>query len=204
MGYRRKDAFYQQAKDAGLRSRAAFKLEQLQRQFHILRRGDRVVDLGAWPGGWLQVAARYVGPTGKVVGVDRVPVPPLPDFPQVQVLEADIESPEVQTRVAQILGGAADVVLCDVSPKLTGVRERDWARARELAERAIELAAVWLRPGGTLLLKVFMSPNWKEIVDRLRSRFENVSSTRPEATRKGSSELYVIARGLRPDTASDS
>jgi 23S rRNA (uridine2552-2'-O)-methyltransferase len=204
MGYRRKDAFYQQAKDAGLRSRAAFKLEQLQRQFHILRRGDRVVDLGAWPGGWLQVAARYVGPTGKVVGVDRVPVPPLPDFPQVQVLEADIESPEVQTRVAQSLGGAADVVLCDVSPKLTGVRERDWARARELAERAIELAAVWLRPGGTLLLKVFMSPNWKEIVDRLRSRFENVSSTRPEATRKGSSELYVIARGLRPDTASDS
>jgi 23S rRNA (uridine2552-2'-O)-methyltransferase len=145
-----------------------------------------------------------VGPTGKVVGVDRVPVPPLPDFPQVQVLEADIESPEVQTRVAQILGGAANVVLCDVSPKLTGVRERDWARARELAERAIELAAVWLRPGGTLLLKVFMSPNWKEIVDRLRSRFENVSSTRPEATRKGSSELYVIARGLRPDTASDS
>ncbi len=197
MAYRRKDAYYLEAKERGLRSRAAFKLEEIQRQYKILRRGDRVVDLGAWPGGWLEVSARYVGPEGKVVGVDTEPIPPFPKLPQVKTVQGDIQSDEIQTRVSEVLGGPADVVLCDVAPKLSGVRERDWAKAQQLAVRAIQLAESWLRPGGTFVLKVFMSPDWPELVGSVRARFAHVDTTRPEATRKGSSEMYVIARGLK-------
>ena len=195
--YRRKDAFYARAKAQGLRSRAAFKLEELQREYRLLKPGDRVVDLGAWPGGWLQVSARLVGQRGRVVGVDVEPIPPLANCPQVESLQADIESPEVVALVAEKLGGRADVVLCDVAPKLTGIQDRDQAQARGLAERAIELAQLWLRPGGTLLIKLFMGGETQEIVSRLRKLFARVDVTRPDATRRGSSEMYAIARGFR-------
>ncbi|MCX8073070.1 MAG: RlmE family RNA methyltransferase [Candidatus Binatia bacterium] len=192
--YRRKDAFYSRAKEAGLRSRAAYKLEQLQKQYKLLRPGDKVVDLGAWPGGWLQVAARIVGPSGKVVGVDREPVAPLSDAPHVVIVRVDVFDPQLGERVQQELGGLADVVLSDLAPKLTGIRERDQAQARALAERAVELARRWLRSGGLLVIKVFMGSELPEFLAGLRREFGNVATTRPEATRKGSSELYVIAR----------
>jgi 23S rRNA (uridine2552-2'-O)-methyltransferase len=200
--YQRKDAFYARAKQSGLRSRAAYKLEQLQRQYRVLRSGDKVVDLGAWPGGWLQVAARYVGPKGKVVGVDREPIPPLPDAPQVTVLQADVFDPQVGPQVGALLGQEADVVLSDLAPKLSGIKERDQMQARALAERAIELAREWLRPGGTLVVKVFMGEELPVVLKVLRECFANVATTRPEATRKGSSELYVIARGFRREPGS--
>jgi 23S rRNA (uridine2552-2'-O)-methyltransferase len=200
--YQRKDAFYARAKQSGLRSRAAYKLEQLQRQYRVLRSGDKVVDLGAWPGGWLQVAARYVGPKGKVVGVDREPIPSLPEAPQVTVLQADVFDPEVGPQVGALLGQEADVVLSDLAPKLSGIKERDQMQARALAERAIELAREWLRPGGTLVVKVFMGEELPVVLKVLRECFANVATTRPEATRKGSSELYVIARGFRREPGS--
>ncbi len=191
--YRRKDAFYTRAKEAGLRSRAAYKLEQLQKHYKLLRPGDKVVDLGAWPGGWLQVAARIVGQRGKVVGVDREPIPPLVDAPQVVVLQADVFEPGLVERVRAELGGAADVVLSDLAPKLSGVKDRDQAAARALVERAAELALQWLRPGGVLVMKVFMGAELPSLLERLRGAFARVVTTRPEATRKGSSELYVVA-----------
>lgn len=191
--YRRKDAYYSQAKEAGLRSRAAYKLEQLQKQYKFLRPGDRVVDLGAWPGGWLQVAARIVGPRGKVVGVDRVPIPPLMALPDVTVVQADVFDRDLCERVRELLGGPADVVLSDLAPKLSGVKERDQAESRALVERAIELAVQWLRPGGVVVVKVFMGEELPALLDWIRSKFSRVTTTRPEATRKGSSELYVVA-----------
>ncbi len=191
--YQRKDAFYAQAKEAGLRSRAAYKLEQLQKQYKFLRSGQRVVDLGAWPGGWLQVAARIVGRKGKVVGVDLKPISPLADAPHVAVLQADVSDADLIDRVRAELGAPADVVLSDLAPRLSGVRDRDQAEMRALAERAVELALHWLRPGGVLVIKVFMGADLPGLLNRIREEFSRVVTTRPEATRKGSSELYVVA-----------
>lgn len=197
--YERKDAFYARAKQSGLRSRAAFKLEQLQKQYRLLRLGDKVVDLGAWPGGWLQVASRLVGRKGTVVGIDREPIRPIPNAPHVQVVRADVYDPELVARVHAALGGQADVILSDLAPKLSGIRERDQARASALVERALDLAAAWLRPGGTLVVKVFMGEGLPALVAKLRQRFRSVVTTRLEATRKGSAELYAVARDFAPE-----
>lgn len=194
--YQRKDAFYLRARTAGYRSRAAFKLDELARRYHVFHRGDRVVDLGAWPGGWLQIAARYVGTTGSVVGVDLQPIDPLPEK-NIITLAGDITHAEVERHVAQLCGGPADVVLSDLAPKLSGVRARDDARAHALAQHGLECAAHLLKPGGTLVVKLFMSDELPRFVARLRNLFATVRTTRPEATRKGSAEMYAVATGFR-------
>ena len=198
--YRRKDAFYTRAKTAGYRSRAAFKLIELVDRHRLLRRGDRVVELGAWPGGWLQVAAHYVGREGCVVGVDVVPIEPLPGASVVTVV-GDIEDPDTRRRVAAACGGPADVLLSDLAPKLTGVRVRDQARSAALTDCVLMYANEILRPGGTLIVKLFTSSDLAGYIARLRARFGEVRTTRPEATRKGSAELYAIALNFRgPDS----
>lgn len=193
--YRRKDAFYARAKAAGYRSRAAYKLLQLAQRQRLFRRGDRVVDLGAWPGGWLQVAAAEVGPQGTVIGVDLQPIAPLPER-QVTTVVGDITDPGVQQQIAQLCGGKADVLLSDLAPKLTGVRARDEAQIDALAASVLECACRLLRPGGTLVVKLFVSATTAAYVDRLRQLFREVRMTRPEATRKRSAEIYAIATGF--------
>lgn len=199
--YERKDAFYHKAKAKGLRSRAAFKLEDLDRR--VLRAGDRVVDLGSWPGGWLQVAARRVGASGRVVGVDLRRLDPV-GRPAVRLIEGDASDPATVARISDALEGPADVVLSDMSPKLTGIRERDEARASELVRLALGVADRLLRPGGALVCKVFMNCDYPEILAEMQRRFAQVSTTRSAATRKGSAELYLIARGLRATPLSSS
>jgi 23S rRNA (uridine2552-2'-O)-methyltransferase len=194
--YQRKDAFYARAKTAGYRSRAAFKLMELAQRHHLLRRGDTVVELGAWPGGWLQVAAQLVGPSGRVVGVDIVPIEPLPDAAVVTVV-GDIELAETMQRVLSACGGQADVLLSDLAPKLTGVRARDQARAAALTECVLMYANEILRSRGMLVAKLFTSPDLAGYVRQLRGRFRQVRTTRPEATRKGSAELYVVGADFR-------
>jgi len=194
--YQRKDSFYRRAKTSGYRSRAAYKLIELDRRFRLFRPGSRVVDLGAWPGGWLQVAAARVGARGLVVGVDLVPIASLP--PPVICLCADLRVPETLTRVREICGGAVDLVLSDMAPKLSGVRAADEARADELAACALSTAQELLRPGGTLLLKLFQGDGTASWLVRLRQHFASVKTTRPEATRSGSAELYAVAGGFRP------
>lgn len=193
--YRRKDSFYTRAKTAGYRSRAAFKLEELATTERLLRRGDTVIDIGAWPGGWLQVAARLVGPGGRVIGIDLQPIAPLPD-PHVSVIAGDITLAGVQEQVLQRCGGQADVVLSDLAPKLTGVRVRDEARAQALVENVLEFARRVLRPGGVFIVKLFMSDELPQFTARLRGFFRAVRTTRPEATRKASSEIYAVATGF--------
>lgn len=194
--YERKDAFYKKAKRAGYRSRAAYKLLELHKAFRVIKRGDRVVDLGSWPGGWVQVAAALVGTTGKVIGVDVVPLEPFA-LPQVTLLQGDATDPALQHTILTLLGSRADVVLSDMAPKLSGIREVDEARTSELCRAALRCAQRLLRAGGTLVLKVFMGPELDALLAEARALFATVQTTRPEATRKGSAEMYLVATGLR-------
>jgi 23S rRNA (uridine2552-2'-O)-methyltransferase len=194
--YRRKDAYYAKAKASGFRSRAAFKLEQLCRKAPILRRGATVVDLGAWPGGWLQVAAEKVGRNGRVIGVDLQPIEPL-GKENVLLIQGSVTDADVQEQVCQACGGSADTILSDLAPKLTGVRARDQAMADELAATVIDLAGRLLRPEGALLMKTFSGSDRSAHLTALRRMFRSVRETRPEATRKGSAEFYILACGFR-------
>ena len=196
MTYRRKDVHYRRARAAGYRARSAYKLAELDARFHLLRPGDRVVDLGAWPGGWLQVALERVGTRGLVVGIDQVRVDPLP-APNVRVVTGDVRDPTTASKLRAELGLLADVLLSDLSPKLTGVRETDEARWEELVDATLALLPSVLQPGGRLLMKVFMGSGYEEVLSRLRESFAEVRATRPAATRHGSSELYVVGLGYR-------
>lgn len=194
--YRRKDAYYVRAKAAGYRSRAAYKLVELAAHTRLLRPGDCVIDVGAWPGGWLQVAAQQVGASGKVIGVDVRPIEPLPQRNVVTVV-GDITEPATQARVMAACSGQADVLLSDLSPQLSGVRARDEAQAQALANFLLQFAGQILKPGGRLVTKLFMSTAVPEYIDRLRAAFRNVRTTRLRATRAGSTEMYAIATGYR-------
>lgn len=194
--YDRKDAHYRRARAAGYRARSAYKLIELDDRFRILRPGDVVADLGAWPGAWLQVAAERVGPAGRVVGIDLMPVEPL-GSPRVACVVGDVRDPAAIAELRRLLDGQASVVLCDLAPKLTGIRDTDEARASELVTGAIDALGQLLRPGGRLVLKLFMNQDLAGLLRSLGHRFEQMKTRRPEATRRASSELYAIAFGHR-------
>ncbi len=195
MAYRRKDSYYDRAKAAGYRSRAAWKLLELARRYQLIRRGDHVVDLGAWPGGWLQVAAELTGERGRVVGVDLQPIEPL-GRAQVHTVVGDATDPAVQETLRERCGGRIDVVLSDMAPKLSGVRDRDAARATALALEAIAIADRLLAPGGRLLVKVFSGAE-HEVLSAARAVFTSAKLTKPEASRKESAEMYLVCTGRR-------
>ena len=192
--YEPHDRFYRKAREKGLPSRAAFKLEELLRRVK-LQRGARVLDLGCAPGGWLAILGRAVGPEGRVVGVDIVACREFP--PPVVSIVGDIRDVKLPARLLEALGGKADLVTSDIAPKLTGIAERDEALADELVEAALTAARPTLRPGGAMIIKVFMAGGFKESLARFEAMFEKVEVTRVRASRPGSSELYAIARGLR-------
>lgn len=196
MAYQPKDAFYRKAKKEGYRSRAAYKILELSRRFRLIKPGDRVVDLGAAPGGWLQVAAEIAGPGGKVVGIDLSPIAPFRE-PNVFVLQGDATAPERQNKIKGLLDGAADCVLSDLSPRLSGIHDADISRSVELVRMAHGVARELLRPGGNFLVKCFAAEELRDYFDELKRDFAAVDRTRPEATRKGSSEIYFCARGFK-------
>lgn len=190
-GYDRQDAYYRRAKAEGMRSRAAYKLQELAQRFRLIRAGDRVLDLGCWPGGWLQVAATLAGPAGTVVGVDLRQTEPTPGC---IVLRGDVTGADcVGALRAAAPGGVFDVILSDLSPPLSGVRARDEARAAELNELVLRLAADMLADGGSLLMKVFMSGETENLLRRAREQFASVRLTAAQASRKGSAEQYLVA-----------
>ena len=224
--YDRRDHYHQRAKREGFRSRAAYKLLEIQEREGLLREGQRVVDLGCWPGGWLQVASRAVGPRGLVVGVDRAEIEPRLENENVVAICGDLEDPGIceqilellggrpadvvlsdaalRARVLESLGGPADVLLCDAAPKLTGVRPTDRAREEALLEAVEAALPSLLRPGGTLLLKILEGPEAQAIERRIRGRFERARAQRPRASRKGTTERYLLARGHRAAQSSES
>ena len=199
--YERKDHLHQRAKKEGLRSRAAYKLEEVQKGNKLLSKGQRVFDLGCWPGGWLEVAGALVGPRGRVVGVDRALVDPVIPLAQVSALVGDLEAPEIADALRESLGTErADVVLSDAAPKLTGVRETDRANEERLLEAIEGLLPQLLTVGGSLLIKILEGPEAQAIDRRIRKSFERAKTLKLQSTRKGSSERYLIARGYRGDT----
>jgi 23S rRNA (uridine2552-2'-O)-methyltransferase len=193
MTYKPQDTYYKKAKQEGYRSRAAYKLLELQQRFRFIRPGDVAVDLGAAPGGWLQVAAKLVGRNGKVIGVDLQPIETLRE-PNVIFLQSDITSPEILKKIQELVHRKADCVLSDLSPRLSGIRDADAARCLELNRTALTVATALLRPEGSLLVKSFINQELQTFTLELKQHFHSVERTRPEATRQGSSEFYFFAK----------
>jgi 23S rRNA (uridine2552-2'-O)-methyltransferase len=199
MAYTPQDRFFKKAKQDGYRSRAAYKLVELQQRFHLMKAGDKVVDLGAAPGGWLQVAAKLVGPTGRVVGVDLQPIQRLQER-NIELLQGDVLTGATQSKIKELLGGMAHCVLSDMAPKLSGIRDADMARCQELNRMALQVAKELLRPGGIMLVKSFASEDLQTYSAELKNYFATVQRTKPEASRQGSAEFYFYARGFQPQT----
>lgn len=189
---RKHDRYYRAAKRQAYRSRAAIKLSQIDAEYGIFRAGDVVVDLGAAPGGWTQVARERVGPKGRVLAVDVARMAPLED---VEILRGDFTDRRVQALLFERLRRPADVVLSDMAPRLSGHREYDSARTIGLAEAARSFALRALRAGGTLLVKAFPGEDFAPFVASLRHDFEWVKTVKPRASSTHSSEVYLLARG---------
>jgi 23S rRNA (uridine2552-2'-O)-methyltransferase len=193
-----KDPYVARAKREGLRSRAAYKLAEIDDKYHVLKPGARVVDLGAAPGGWSEVAARRVGNRGRVVALDILDMKPIPG---VEFLHLDFLDAAAPDRLKAMLGGEAagkvDVVLSDMAANTTGHRQTDHLRIMALAESAAEFAREVLKPGGNFLCKVLQGGTEANLLTALKRDFESVKHVKPPASRSDSAELYLLARGFR-------
>ncbi|MBI2942415.1 MAG: RlmE family RNA methyltransferase [Chloroflexi bacterium] len=197
MAWRReqgRDRFFRRAKAEGFRARSVYKLREIAEKHRLLAPGARVLDLGAAPGSWSQLAATLVGPPGRVVAVDLQPIAPIPG---VKTLVGDIRLAETLERAQAELGGPADVVLSDVAPATTGIAVTDHARSIELASAALAVAEQTLRPGGALVVKVFRGPDFDQFLGAVRQRFGATKVAIPEATRKESREAFIVGLGYR-------
>jgi 23S rRNA (uridine2552-2'-O)-methyltransferase len=188
------DPYVAEAKRQGFRSRAAFKLQQLDERFHLLKRGARVLDLGCAPGGWSQVAAKA---GARVVGVDLSPTDPLPG---AILIEGDFREAEIEAAVAAALGGLADLVLSDMAAPATGHAATDHLRVVALAEEAFAFAETMLKPGGAFVAKMFKGGTEAALLAALKRAFAEVRHAKPAASRAESAETYVVAKGFRGRT----
>ncbi len=190
------DPWVQKAKAEGWRSRAAFKLMEIDDKDKLIRRGGIIVDLGCTPGGWSQVARKRLGTTGRVIGLDLLPLDPL--LPGVEFLQGDFHDETVLRQVEDLLHGAkVDLVLSDMAPNMSGISMSDQARSIHLAELALDFAANHLQPQGAFLVKVFQGSGFAEYVVAMRQVFRKVVSRKPDASRGRSSELYLLGQGLK-------
>lgn len=186
------DPYVKRAQQEGYRSRAVYKLEEIDRRDRLLRPGMTVVDLGAAPGGWSQYARRAVGEKGRVVALDILP---MDSMAGVEILQGDFREQEVLDRLLQTLGDhPVDLVISDMAPNISGVNSVDQARAMYLAELAVDLAKQILKPGGDLLLKVFQGEGFDAILAELRRSFKSIVIRKPKASRPRSREVYALAR----------
>ncbi|MDI3306120.1 MAG: RlmE family RNA methyltransferase [Acetobacteraceae bacterium] len=188
------DPYVRAAQSRGFRSRAAFKLLEMDEKHRLLKPGSRVVDLGAAPGGWTQVAVEKAGPKGRVVALDLLAMDPVPG---AMVLQGDFQDATVEQAVLAALDGPADLVLSDMAPNTTGHAATDHLRIIALAELALDFALKVLSSGGGFVAKVFQGGSEKGLLDALKRNFTAVRHVKPPASRKDSSELYVVATGFR-------
>ncbi|WP_207586418.1 SAM-dependent methyltransferase [Halomontanus rarus] len=194
----RKDHYYNKAKQEGYRSRAAYKLQQLDDLENVISSGDTVVDLGAAPGGWLQVAAERVGPQGRVIGVDLQRIKDLEDdtlADRVETIRGDMTEERTRERVIEAADGKVDCVLSDMAPNMSGEYSLDQARSLYLARMAFETAVELLDTDGDFLVKVFQGPDVEDLRSDVEAEFQYVRATSPKASRQESSEIYFIAKG---------
>lgn len=189
------DPFVQRAQSEGWRSRAVFKLEEIDRRERLLKPGQTCLDLGAAPGAWSQYARARVGRNGRVVATDILA---MPDLPGVEFVQGDIREQEVLNELLRLLPGRqVDLVLSDMSPNLSGVDVIDQPRSAYLAELALEMSARILKPGGGALIKVFQGAGFRELVQSARGRFARVRVVKPVASRARSPEMYLLAMQFR-------
>lgn len=192
--YRPKDHFFHKAKQQGFRARSAFKIDEIAKRFSLFKSGAKVLDLGAAPGGFLQVIANAIGPKGLAIGVDLVPIKPLP-FATVKTLTADVLADDFDARLLELYDGPFDAVVSDMAPKTSGIRATDEARSLRLATKALDLSRARGRPGSAFVSKLFMGGDFEPFRNELRTLFEDVKVVRPEATRGASIEVFLV--GLR-------
>jgi len=192
---KKREHFYKEAKRVGYRARSAFKLQQIQKRFHILSKNDVVVDLGAAPGGWSQVTKEFVGENGTVIAADLSAMNPLEC---VQFIQCDLTKAETIEQIKGLMDRRqADVVLSDMSPDISGSYSVDQARSAWLCECALGAAEQLLKPNGHFICKIFEGEDTKEFLEKVRQRFTNVKLFSPEASRKSSSEVYIIAKSYK-------
>ncbi|KPK20628.1 MAG: 23S rRNA methyltransferase [Betaproteobacteria bacterium SG8_41] len=190
------DAYVKRARNEGMRSRSAYKLEQITERDRLLRPGMTVVDLGAAPGGWSQIAARRVGPSGRVVALDVLDMESLPG---VTFVSGDFrEKAAVEALERALDGRPVDLVISDMAPNLSGIASVDQARLFELAELALDFALKHLKPQGNFLVKLFHGSGFDDFARRMRRHFREVLARKPEASRSRSSEVYLLGRGRKP------
>lgn len=189
--YKPKDHFFKQAKQQGLRARSAFKIEEIARRFSLLRKNARVLDLGAAPGGFLQVIAEAIGPGGMAIGIDIVPIRPFA-LQQVKVAVLDVLADDFDEKLDAIDAEPLDAVVSDMAPKTSGIRSTDEARSLRLVRKALEVSARRGKLGSSFAAKVFMGGEFEELREEVRALFSDVKIVRPEATRGASVEVYIV------------
>ncbi len=189
----RTDKYFRRAKEEGYRARSAYKLKQIQQKYHIISRGDTVIDLGAAPGGWSQVVAQIVGKDGRVVAID---IAAMEEIPGVTVLQADITAPELGERLSELEVLPAQVIISDAAPAVSGIKLHDHVRSIELGEAALRCAREWLVPGGHLVIKVFEGEDFPALLNEIKRHFKLVKGYTPDASRRESKEVYIVAKSL--------
>lgn len=189
------DEYVKRARKEGRRSRAVYKLVELDERDRLFRPGMTVVDFGAAPGGWSQYAKERVGPGGRVIALDILPMEPIAG---VEVLQGDFTEQAVLDSLIKRLGGQpVDLVLADMAPNISGIASADQGRSMLLAELALEFADKTLRPGGDFLVKAFQGSGFAELVKAMRSRFDRVQTRKPKASRAESREVYLLGKGFK-------
>ena len=192
---RKKEHYYKMAKRENYRSRAAFKLKQIDARFEIFREGDTVIDLGANPGGWSQIPVQLVGKSGKVIALDLKPIEPIPG---VITVKGDVRSKITKKKVKKALeDGFANIIISDMAPNISGNYSMDHAKSMELAEMTLEYADEFLEKGGHLIVKVFDGDLAKHLFDSIKKKFRGAKRHSPKASRKSSSEIYMIGKYKR-------
>lgn len=189
------DTYVQRAKAEGYRSRASFKLMEMDDKDHLIRPGEVVVDLGATPGGWSQVVAQRQNGRGRIVALDLLEMHPVPG---VEFLQGDFREEDILLRLEKMLAGdRVGLVLSDMAPNISGIPVSDQARMMNLAELALDFAQNWLKPEGVFLVKVFQGHGFSEFMQSMRQTFNTVNSRKPDASRDRSAEVYLLGRGLK-------
>lgn len=194
--YKPKDHFFNKAHKEGLRARSAFKIEEIAKRFSLFKKGQAVLDLGAAPGGFVQIILNAVGEKGTVIGVDLVPIRSFTQ-PNVKTAALDVLADDFDAQLLKLYQGAFDAVVSDLAPKTTGVRSTDEARSIRLAEKALEVARTRGRPGGHFVAKLFMGGDFESFRDQVRAQYQDVKIVRPEATRGGSMEVYLVGLSMK-------
>ncbi len=189
---KKKEHYYKQAKREGYRARSAYKLLQIQKKYRILKPGDTVVDLGAAPGGWSQVAKEITGIKGKIIGVDILPIKPIPG---IIFLQGDMTKDEDIQRILSLTDkNTVDAIISDMSPNISGNYSVDQARSVFLCEQALKTCDILLKDGGSFVCKIFEGEDLPDFIQKVKNRFKIVKQFDPEASRKSSSEIYIIAK----------